>query len=52
MCAFDSQAWGTDWAAWSPWCGVFDAGEWETLGYIRDVMRFYDVGAGSVSWHG
>jgi hypothetical protein len=49
MCAFDSQARGTDWRGWSPWCGVFDAKEWELLGYIRDVLRFYDVGPGSVS---
>jgi hypothetical protein len=49
MCAFDSQAVGEDWEAWSRWCGIFDRDEWAIIGHYRDAKRFYDVGEGSVS---
>jgi len=49
MCAFDSQAQGTDFATWSEWCHIFDSDEWEVLGYAKDVGRWYQVGEGSVS---
>jgi hypothetical protein len=49
MCAFDSQAQGTDFATWSEWCHLFDSDEWEVLGYAKDVGRWYQVGEGSVS---
>ena len=49
MCAYDSQAEGEDWEGWSRWCGLFNKQEWEVLGYIRDVARYYEVGEGSVS---
>jgi len=49
MCAFDSQAGGEDWEAWSRWCGIFDRDEWAVIGHYRDTKRFYDVGEGSVS---
>ena len=49
MCAYDSQAQGTDFATWSDWCHIFDSDEWEGLGYAKDVGRWYQVGEGSVS---
>ena len=49
MCAYDSQAQGTDFATWSEWCHMFDSDEWEVLGYAKDVGRWYQVGEGSVS---
>lgn len=49
MCPFDSQREGTEWKAWSPWCRLFDGYEWEILGYLKDVERYYEVGQGSVS---
>ena len=49
MCAYDSQAQGTDFATWSEWCHIFDSDEWEVLGYAKDVGRWYQVGEGSVS---
>jgi len=49
MCAYDSQAEGTDFLAWSEWCHFFDDDEWEVLGYAKDVGRWYQVGEGSVS---
>lgn len=49
MCAFDSQAEGTDFLGWSEWCHIFDSDEWEILGYAKDVARWYQVGEGSVS---
>jgi len=49
MCAYDSQAEGTDFATWSEWCQFFDSDEWEILGYAKDVGRWYQIGEGSVS---
>jgi hypothetical protein len=49
MCAYDSQAKGTDFLAWSEWCHIFDRDEWDVLGYAKDVGRWYQVGEGSVS---
>jgi hypothetical protein len=49
MCAYDSQAAGENWQGWSRWCGVFSRAEWEIIGYLRDVQRYYEVGQGSVS---
>jgi hypothetical protein len=49
MCAYDSQAQGTDFLAWSEWCHLFDSDEWNVLGYAKDVGRWYQVGQGSVS---
>ena len=49
MCAYDSQAMGEDWEAWSRWCGIFIRQEWEGLGHIKDAKRYYEVGEGSVS---
>lgn len=48
MCAFDSQREGEDWEGWSRWCGIFTRQEWDVLGYMRDVERYYEVGQGSV----
>ena len=46
MCAYDSQR-TEDWEAWSRWCSVFTPDEWEILGHIRDVEKYYSVGKGS-----
>ncbi|GFZ50736.1 hypothetical protein JCM24511_08494 [Saitozyma sp. JCM 24511] len=50
MCAYDSQAAGENWQGWSRWCGVFSRAEWEIIGYLRDVQRYYEVGQGSAGW--
>ncbi|WVN90924.1 uncharacterized protein L203_106169 [Cryptococcus depauperatus CBS 7841] len=47
MCAFDSQARGTNWKGWSKWCSIFTQDEWEILGHGKDIKRFYEVGQGS-----
>lgn len=49
LCAFDSQAYGTDFSSWSDWCRLFDRDEWDVLGYAKEVGRWYQVGQGSVS---
>lgn len=49
LCAFDSQAYGTDFLSWSEWCHLFGRDEWEVLGYAKEVARWYQVGQGSVS---
>jgi hypothetical protein len=49
MCAYDSQAAGENWQGWSRWCGVFSRAEWDIIGYLRDVQRYYEIGQGSVS---
>ena len=50
MCPYDSQA-SPEWKGWSEWCAVFEDKEWELLGYIKDLRRYYAVGQGSVSEH-
>ncbi|ODN97157.1 hypothetical protein I350_08137 [Cryptococcus amylolentus CBS 6273] len=47
MCGYDSQVRGLSWDGWSKWCAVFDQDEWEVMGYMKDVKRFYEVGQGS-----
>ncbi|WVQ76289.1 hypothetical protein IAR50_005954 [Cryptococcus sp. DSM 104548] len=47
MCAYDSLARGLSWGGWSKWCAVFEQNEWELMGYMKDVKRFYEVGQGS-----
>jgi hypothetical protein len=49
LCAYDSQAYGTDFLSWSEWCHLFDRDEWDILGYAKEVARWYQVGQGSVS---
>lgn len=44
MCGFDTAHSG-----WSPWCRVLTAREWDVVGYLQDVERWYRVGAGGVS---
>ncbi|KAK4686161.1 hypothetical protein P7C73_g3973, partial [Tremellales sp. Uapishka_1] len=46
MCAFDSQT-SEEWEGWSRWCSMFSGGEWETFGYIKEVQRWFECGAGS-----
>ncbi|ORX34649.1 histidine phosphatase superfamily [Kockovaella imperatae] len=46
MCPYDSQRSET-WAAWSRWCRVFTREEWEAIGYLKDVDRYYGVGPGN-----
>jgi hypothetical protein len=49
VCAYDSQSIGEEWLGWSRWCGMFDREEWEVIGYAKEVLRYYEVGEGSVS---
>lgn len=49
LCAYDSQARGTEFGSWSEWCHLFDRDEWDVLGYAKEVGRWYQVGQGSVS---
>ncbi|BEJ03050.1 hypothetical protein CcaverHIS641_0102250 [Cutaneotrichosporon cavernicola] len=46
MCGFDSARTGR----WSSWCSLLTTDEWEAVGYVGEVGRWYAFGGGSAGW--
>lgn len=47
MCGFDTSVQASeDRSGWSRWCRVLSRDEWEVVGYVWDVERWYRVGEG------
>jgi hypothetical protein len=46
MCGFDTARTG----GWSAWCHLLHPEEWEAVGYVAEVERWYAFGGGSVSY--
>ncbi|GMK56767.1 hypothetical protein CspeluHIS016_0306070 [Cutaneotrichosporon spelunceum] len=46
MCGYDTARVGK----WSAWCSLLNATEWEAVGYVSEVARWYGFGGASAGW--